>query len=123
MTPSYLSSLLQVRPSRYYLLSMGSWLSEPFLRIRFILGDCRSTVWVPLLGAENATYGDIWALEDYGIENARATNDFENMEVSKYIGRDEGVRVRRYDFISKNRRQQSVQYHPLLHYLNDLAPA
>ena len=70
---------------------------------RFIVGNysSRSESEVAAINAENATYGDMWAIEDYTNENAETANDIKNLEFFKYLAKYQGERVRQYDFVSK----------------------
>ena len=74
---------------------------DPSYEYRFIIGDYTAGPWGPAIEAENATYGDIWMLEDFANENHETANTIKNMELFKYLVRHEGTRVRRYDFVSK----------------------
>ena len=75
--------------------------SNPSYEHRFIIGSYASSPWAPVIEAENATYGDIWALEDFTNENHETANANKNMELFKYLVQHQGTRVRRYDFVSK----------------------
>ena len=68
---------------------------------RFIIGNYTAGPWAPVIEAENATYGDIWVLEDFTNENHETANRIKNMEFFKYLVRHQGTRARRYDFVSK----------------------
>lgn len=74
---------------------------NPSYEYRFILGNYSTSPWAPAIAAENATYGDIWALEDFTNENHETANKIKNMEFFKYMTRHQGTRVRRYDYVSK----------------------
>ncbi|KAL9124268.1 MAG: hypothetical protein Q9217_006386 [Psora testacea] len=74
---------------------------NPSYEYRFIIGNFTTSPWAPAIEAENATYGDIWMLEDFTNENHETANRIKNMEFFKYLVRHQGTRVRRYDFVSK----------------------
>ncbi|MDI1491652.1 MAG: hypothetical protein OHK93_002861 [Ramalina farinacea] len=74
---------------------------NPAWEYRFILGNYSSSPWAPAIEIENATYGDIWALDDFTNENHETANHIKNMEFFKYMVQHQGSRVKRYDFVSK----------------------
>ncbi|KAL9102663.1 MAG: hypothetical protein Q9163_002217 [Psora crenata] len=74
---------------------------NPAYEYRFILGNYSNSAEAPSIDAENATFGDIWVIEDFMNENPETANSIKNMELFKYMVKYEGIRLRRYDFVSK----------------------
>ena len=67
-----------------------------------MVGNYSNTPWAPLIEAENATYGDIWAMEDFKDENYKTANRVKNMEYFSYMAKQQELgRIRKYDFVSK----------------------
>ena len=74
---------------------------NPAYEYRFVLGNYSNDAEAPAIEAENATFGDIWAIEDFMNENRETANSIKNMELFKYMVKYQGIRLRRYDFVSK----------------------
>ena len=74
---------------------------NPAYEYRFIIGNHTDDPYGAVIEAENKTHGDIWAIEDYKVENSETANMIKNLEWFKYMQRYEGERVRRYAFVSK----------------------
>ena len=67
-----------------------------------MIGDYSKTPWAPIIDAENATYGDIWVMEDYKNENYETANKVKNMEFFSHMAKQQRLgQIRRYDFVSK----------------------
>lgn len=76
--------------------------AHPSHEYRFMIGDYSNSPWAPLIDAENATYGDIWAMEDFKDENYATANKVKNMEFFTYMAKQrKSSQIRRYDFVSK----------------------
>jgi len=74
---------------------------NPFYECRFIIGGYRSSPWATLIAAENATHGDILALENFVPDDQTTANHIKAMELFNYLVRQQRTSGRRYDFVSK----------------------
>ena len=103
--PSWLLAIL-LAPSKVSRRTIirDTWATRfpnPAYEYRFILGNYSNDAEAAKVDAENATFGDIWAIEDYINENQETANHIKNLELFKYMVKYEGTRLRRYDFVSK----------------------
>lgn len=87
---------------------------------RFIIGNYSDNPWAPLIDAENKTYGDIWTLEDFGPETSASANTNKNMYFFNYMVQNQGIRTRRYDFVSKV--DDDIWFNVPPYYNNFMAP-
>ena len=82
----------------------STWLSRfrhPSFEYRFIVGNLDNTSAGSRLLTENATHGDIWALQEYTNEDYYTANHIKNMEFFKHLVHHLGHDVSRYDLVSK----------------------
>ena len=83
----------------------STWVSRyahPSHEYRFMIGDYSNSSCASAIDAENATYGDIWVIDNFKDENYETANTVKNMEFFTYMAQQHQYgRVRRYDFVSK----------------------
>ena len=83
----------------------STWASRyahPTHEYRFIVGNYTNTPWAAVIDAENATYGDIWAMPEFTNENYETANTIKNLEFFSYMAKQQASgQIRRYDFVSK----------------------